>query len=309
MRIHMIVNPHAGSANQLSQLLQAVKLRSDVTVYEIGPSDEIADVVDTALQAGAELLLAGGGDGTVHNVLNALAPAFDQVKLGIIPLGTGNDLARTLSLALDPMAAFASLEQSQERVLDVIEMAYGEHVKYGLNMAVGGFTGQMNEVLNEELKASWGPLAYLIGAVQVLPELIHYDTDVCWDDGTTDTLPLLNLVIANGRTAGGGWAVAPMANPEDGVLDVIGVCYTSFMNLAEMTAQFIAGTYLANEHVLYRRAQQVTVTSTPGMWFNLDGELLTNEPVKLTIRPRTLRIVVGCDYAPDGITGLSTDSI
>jgi diacylglycerol kinase (ATP) len=74
------------------------------------------------------------------------------------------------------------------------------------------------------------------------------------------------------------------------------------MNLAEMTAQFIAGTYLANEHVRYRRAQQVTVTATPGMWFNLDGELLTNEPVKLAIRPRTLRIVVGRDYAPDGIT-------
>jgi len=300
MRIHLIVNPHAGSADQLTPLLQAVQLRSDITVHEIGPSVDIADLVDAALQGGAELLLAGGGDGTVHSVLNALAPAFEQVKLGIIPLGTGNDLARTLSLALDPVAAFACLEQSPERVLDVIEMVYGENVKYGLNMAMGGFTGQMNEVLNEALKASWGPLAYLVGAVQVLPELTHYHTDVRWDDGTTDTLSLLNLAIANGRTAGGGWAVAPMANPEDGVLDVIGVRYASFMDLAQLTAQFIAGTYLTNEHVFYRKAQQVAVASTPGMWFNLDGELLTNEPVTLTVRPHTLRVVVGCDYASDG---------
>ena len=167
-------------------------------------------------------------------------------------------------------------------------------------MAMGGFTGQMNEVLNEELKASWGPLAYLIGAVQVLPELTHYDTTVRWDDGTTDTLPLLNLAIANGRTAGGGWPVAPMANPEDGLLDVVGVRYASFIDLAEMSAQFMVGTYLANEHVFHRRAQQVAVTARPGMWFNLDGELLTKEPVTLTVRPRTLRVVVGFDYTPEG---------
>jgi diacylglycerol kinase (ATP) len=299
MRIHLIVNPHAGSADQLSQLLQAVQSRSDITVHEVGPREDIAALVDTALQGGAELLLAGGGDGTVSGILNALAPAFDQVKLGIIPLGTGNDLARTLSLALDPVAAFACLEEGGERLLDVIEMAYGEQVQYGLNMAMGGFTGQMNEVLNAELKTSWGPLAYLIGAIQVLPELTHYATEVSWDDSTTETLSLLNLAIANGRTAGGGWAVAPMANPEDGVLDVIGVRYTSIINLAELTAQFVSGTYLTNEHVFHRQAQKVTVTSSPGMWFNLDGELLTNEPVTLTVKPRTLRVVVGRDYASE----------
>lgn len=300
MRMHLIVNPHAGSVNQLNHLLQAVQWRSDITVHEIGSSGDIAVLVDTALQAGAEVVLAGGGDGTINSVLNALAPAFDQVKLGIIPLGTGNDIARTLSLPLDPVAAFACLEQGQERLLDVIEMTYEEHVIYGLNMAMGGFTGQMNEVLNEEIKASWGPLAYLIGAVQVLPELTDYDTAVRWDDGTTDTLSLLNLAVANGRTAGGGWPVAPMANPEDGLLDVIGVRYASFIDLAEMSAQFMVGTYLANEHVFHRRAQQVAVTSRPGMWFNLDGELLTNEPVTLTVRPRALRVVVGFDYTPEG---------
>jgi diacylglycerol kinase (ATP) len=304
MRIHFIVNPHAGSVDQLNDLQQAVQSRSDIIVHELGPSSDIATLVDTALQAGAEMVLAGGGDGTINAVLNALAPAFDQVKLGIIPLGTGNDLARTLSLGPDPVAAFASLEEGQERVLDIIEMVYGERMLYGLNMAIGGFTGQMNEVLNEELKASWGPLAYLIGAVQILPELTHYDTEIHWDDGTTDTLTLLNLAIANGRTAGGGWSVAPMANPEDGLLDVIGVHYVSFMDLAEMTAQFVAGTYLANEHVFYRKVQQISVVSRPGMWFNLDGELLTNEPVKLAVKPHALRMLVGFDYVAEGAAAL-----
>jgi diacylglycerol kinase (ATP) len=91
-----------------------------------------------------------------------------------------------------------------------------------------------------------------------------------------------------------------MANPEDGLLDVIGVRYASFIDLAEMSAQFMVGTYLANEHVFHRRAQQVAVISRPGMWFNLDGELLTNEPVALSVKPRTLRVVVGFDYTPEG---------
>jgi diacylglycerol kinase family enzyme len=78
--MHLIVNPYAGSADPLSQLLQAVQSRSDITVHEIGPREDIAALVDAALQAGAELLLAGGGDGTVSGILNVLAPAFDQVK-------------------------------------------------------------------------------------------------------------------------------------------------------------------------------------------------------------------------------------
>jgi diacylglycerol kinase (ATP) len=170
---------------------------------------------------------------------------------------------------------------------------------YGINVAAGGFSGQVGETLTEELKATWGPLAYLIGAAKVLPDLAGYETTIAWEDSPPERVQALNIVVANGRTAGGGIPVAPPANPEDGWLDVVVVRYGSAVELMGVAARLLAGNYLTSERVFHRQARRVRIASRPGMWFNVDGELLTNEPVTISVLPQALRVVVGPTYAPN----------
>ena len=92
-------------------------------------------------------------------------------------------------------------------------------------------------------------------------------------------------MVANGRTAAGGQPVAPRANPEDGLLDVVVVRAGSALDIARLGALVLAGDYVTDDAIVFRQVSRVRIDSTPGMWFNVDGELRTNEPVDLRGRP------------------------
>jgi diacylglycerol kinase (ATP) len=184
------------------------------------------------------------------------------------------------------------------RAIDLMKVESAGAMAYGINVAAGGFSGQVGEALTGALKETWGPLAYLIGAASVLPDLTGYETTIAWEDGPPERVEALNIVVANGRTVAGGFPVAPHANPEDGRLDVVVVRYGSAVELLGVAARLIAGNYLASARVFHRHVRRVRIASQPGMWFNIDGELLTNEPVTISVQPQALRVVVGPTYAP-----------
>ena len=92
--------------------------------------------------------------------------------------------------------------------------------------------------------------------------------------------------------------VAPRANPEDGLLDVVVILQGTGLDIARLAARVLAGDYLEDDYVIYDRVAGLTVTSRPGMWFNVDGELRTNEPVTFEVAPAALRVVVGPTYTP-----------
>jgi diacylglycerol kinase (ATP) len=278
MKIYIILNPNAGSAAQAEALREAIQADPALTLWE----------TERATQAG-----------TINEVINGLASNFSQARLGILPLGTGNDLARTLALPPDPQEALRLLKAGPTSTLDVMQVKTTGGVTYGINVAAGGFTGQMNELMTDELKASWGPLAYLRGAVSVLPNLTDYETFISWDDGTEGRIAAFNIIVANGRTAAGGFMVAPTANPEDGLLDVVIVQSGSLLDLAGVAARLLVGNYVDSDIVLHRQARQVRVAARPGMWFNIDGELLTKDPVTFTVLPQVLQVVVGTAYTPE----------
>jgi len=299
MDVCIILNPNAGSAAQAETLRDVIAADSTVTLWETTPENSARKLAASALQEGARLVVAAGGDGTINEVVNGLAGNFEQARLGVLPLGTGNDLARTLALPLDAQEAFRLLTSGSVRALDVMRVEAAGNTMYGLNVAAGGFTGQMNELMTDDLKATWGPLAYLRGAVSVLPNLTDYETFITWDDEAEGRIAALNIIVANGRTAAGGFMVAPTANPEDGLLDVVIVQSGSLVDLAGVTARLLVGNYVDSDLVLHRRVRRVRVAARPGMWFNVDGELFTKDPVRFTVLPRALQVVVGKDYTPE----------
>lgn len=303
MRTFVLFNPKAGSAEMASAVRERLEGRPGVAVCQPANPHDVTGCVTEAVRGGYDTLVAAGGDGTVHAVVNALAPDFGRCRLAVLPLGTGNDLCRTLAVPEDALEALAVLDAGRERRLDLMRVETGGRSWYAVNTASGGFSGQLHEALSAELKATWGPLAYLLGAVSVLPDLTGYHTTLALDDGPAERVEALNIIVANGRFAAGGWRVASRANPEDGLLDVVVVRNGPLLDLTAVAARLLAGDYLDSDAVSHARARRVRIASRPGMWFSIDGELATHEPVTFTAVPGALRVLVGPDYQAEPTAG------
>lgn len=293
----MIVNENAGSADHAAALQRAADGRSNLSYRVSRRKGDAAEMAVRAAKDGFDVVGAAGGDGTINEVVNGLMRVEERPALGVVPLGTGNDFARMLTVPPDdPIGALELLGSGEQRPMDVILMRTPSRTVYGVNAAAGGFSGRVSEALTPELKADFGSMAYLLGAATVLSDLQNYDTFLTMDAGPPKQVWALNIVVANGRTLGGGKRIASLANPEDGLLDVIVIRAGSIKEMADAATRVVAGKLYASPLVDSYRVRRLALESEPGMWFNLDGEVVTNEPVEFEVLPGALRVVVGPRY-------------
>ena len=157
-----------------------------------------------AARDGVELVVAAGGDGTVNSVVDALMSSDRRPALGILPLGTGNDLARMLGLPLAPDAALDTLRTADVVAIDAVESTSSTETRWFANMLTGGNTGRYLRRMSDEVKRQWGPFCYLRGVVDVVRDLQVYQIRVTCDHGPPETFEALNVFVANGRNSGGG---------------------------------------------------------------------------------------------------------
>ena len=286
----VILNPRAGSVRERARIVKRIQHLPDVEVRLTTRKGDAARFARTALRRGCEMIVAAGGDGTLNEVVNGIG-VNGRVRLGLIPLGTGNDFARTLGLSTDLDEAIALLAAGHTRAIDLVRVT-SDRVRYFVNVSAGGFSGLVNEKLTPKMKQTWGPLAYLRSAVAALPQLRAYRAKVSLGKGKRISLSLYNVVIANGRYVAGGRLIAPKASITDGLLDIILIKERSAAELALLAAQVALGKHLSSDAIVFRRAAKVTVKSKPGMWFNVDGELVGNDPAKFEVLPRALQFVV-----------------
>ena len=210
--------------------------------------------------------------------------------MGLIPLGTGNDFARSIGVPTDLETAIDLIRAGTTRAVDLVRVTSDE-LRYFVNVSAGGFSGLVDEKLTPEMKKTWGPLAYLRGAAAAWSELRAYRTTLSFDEDESLMLELYNVVVANGRYVAGGTLIAPEAEIDDGLLDVVLIPKRPAPELAVAMAQIALGTHLSSKTIVFRRAAKLTVNSKPGMWFNVDGELVGNEPARFEIVPRALRFI------------------
>lgn len=297
MKTCMIVNPNAGSSEQFNALHDVLNAH-EVVCWETAEAGDGIRMARQALDEGFTRVVAGGGDGTVHEVVNGVVGHEGLEAFGVVPLGTGNDLARTLALPSDPVEALRTVLSGEVRHFDVIyvESPGLDAPRYAINAAAGGFSGEVDGQMNDGMKDRWGPMAYLFGALNALPDMTDYDTHIVYDNGPDEVIEAINIIVANGRTVAGGKQVAPLANPEDGLLDIVIVKAATMLQLTGVTRRLLAGSYLDSPHVLLRHAKRLHVASRPGMWFNVDGELLTDQSITFTVEEGRLPIVVGAEY-------------
>jgi diacylglycerol kinase (ATP) len=292
MKTSIIVNPNAGSAGEVERLRETLEKLPETTVRFTEKEGDARRMATVAVRSGAGLIVAAGGDGTLNEVLNGLAEDFGRARLGLLPLGTGNDFARSINIPTDLDAALAILREGRVQTVDVACATLAGTSRYFINMAAGGFSGVVSEKASDA-KERWGPLAYLRAALGTLPELQGFETRVLVNGVELLTLDTYNIVVSNGRFVAAGIPVAPQSKLDDGLLDLMLAPATTIPQLARLVPQVLLGRHTESDLLLFRKVTRVEIESDPPMSFNVDGELIGDSPARFEVLPRALGVVVG----------------
>ena len=242
-----------------------------------------ARLVQEALAAGYPTLIAGGGDGTLREVAEALALAGGQASLALLPLGTANDFCRAAGIPLLPAEALALLE-CEPRPIDLGEV----DGQLFLNMATGGFGSRVTANTSEELKKLLGGAAYFLTGLSRFAE-VHSAFGRFGGPGFAWEGDFLALGIGNGRQAGGGHVLCPQAQVDDGLLDVCIV--PASQDVVGTLGTLLSGGILGLEAVsVSARLPWLEVEAPEGLDINLDGEPLESRHLRFAARPGALRV-------------------
>jgi diacylglycerol kinase (ATP) len=296
----LICNPTSGGGaydpDEIREELEGMELD---WIETRGPED----AMEAAQDWKDGLLIVAGGDGTVNDVVNGLGKAGfpDGVTLGILPTGTGNDLAATLCIPEDTELAEDVIRQNRERKLDVARVrSEGVGERFFINVATGGLGAEISDANDEELKKRWGKLSYLRASLEVARNFDVRQLSL-YLDGEEWGVKAVNIAVGNCRYTGGGWPATPKANPEDGLLDVVVIETLGAVELFNLAPAVLAKySYLDKEGVFFVRAKEIRVeTKPPGLEFTADGEVIGNEPAQFSVLPQTLKVIVGPGYVPE----------
>ena len=286
----IILNANAGRGEMTAAVRQLAS-EADVELRQTQVEGDATRFARAAVEAGRTLLIVVGGDGTLSEAVNGLAPDFDALSLLMIPAGTANDFARTLQLPADPTAALAVLEHGREARIDLVEVTDDQGTYYMLNAATGGFSEQVHDHLTDQMKHNWGALAYLRAAAQAVqnPRLYYAKLNV---DGREMEASTYSIVIANGRFAGGGMPLAPKASPEDHRLDVLAVTSADLWSQIRAASRLVLGNEPEAPGALIERGREIRVQTVPKMMFSSDGEHFGRTPAVFRVLPGALRVLV-----------------
>lgn len=281
----VILNPAAGSVEAPGDVEAAIREVLPGATIAVGrEAGDLERLAARERSRGVHTLIAAGGDGSLNEVLNGALESDEPLTLGLLPLGTGNDFARTLELPTDLREALAVIRDGKAAPLDVIRVS-GAKQRFMINVSAGGFAGVVDEKLTPELKAAWGPLAYLRGMIESLDEMEHHSTTVAIDSAAPEKLWILNMVVANARYVARGIPIAPEADPADGLIDLVAILDARPAELALLAPLVISGTHLDHERIVHRRGRKIEIQAHPPMTFNADGEKFGDGDITFEVMP------------------------
>jgi diacylglycerol kinase (ATP) len=297
MDVALLVNPAArGGARTAVAETVAQRLRSSgirVAVVSGGSASDSSALLRTALDAGAGAVLVAGGDGTVNLAVQELAGT--GIPLGIIPVGTGNDLAAAIGIReLHADATVDAVLAGRTRAIDLarVTRADGSTRLFGTVLA-SGFDSNVNDRAN----AMRWPRGHVRYDIAVLVEFLRL-RDVPFrvtferEDGTAETIdePLVMVSVGNGRTYGGGIPICPEALLDDGLLDVTLVRPAGRLRLLRLLPRVYKGTHLTVPEVRTRRVRAVTLEAS-GLTAYADGDPLGALPLRVEALPSALTVL------------------
>lgn len=289
-RARLIYNPTAGRElveKQLPQLLlRFEKAGYETSCYATDQGWSAQKEAKLAAERGFDLVIAAGGDGTIHEVVNGLVEHSKPPKLAILPCGTTNDLARALRLPKNLKHASDVVAGGKTVAVDVGK--FGD--RYFINVAAAGKVTEVTYEAKRRMKTVMGPLAYYVKAIEKLGELHHaFPIKLKADENEFENEALL-VIIANSVSVGGFRQLAPAADMCDGLLDVLIVPKSNITDLLQLTALAMRGKHIESGQLIYFQTNRLDIDTSTPLKLNLDGELGGNFTGTVEILPRRLEI-------------------
>ncbi len=253
--------------------------------------DDLADIIRGAAKT-VDLVVLGGGDGT----LSSAAPALIEtgLPLGILPLGTANDLARTLGIPLDIAGAAQVIVDGKLRRIDLGEV----NGKPFFNVASMGLSVGMTRELTHDVKQRWGRLGYAVATFRALWHMRPFSAAIRSGD-EVHKVRTLQISIGNGRYYGGGMAVEEGAEIDDGLLNLYSMEFAHLWKLALVYPAFRKGRHGMWKEVRTMRCSEVEVRTGHPKKINTDGEISTETPAQFRVLRQAVSVFAPA-ADPDG---------
>ncbi len=329
--IKVILNPYAnrgGGARYRERILRAfAKVGAAVALVETAGQGHARELAQSAHEAGYDIIVAAGGDGTINEVVNGLslaagaaveeaAPNADGAHqssnatigtLALLPIGGGNDFAHVLGYPRDVVAVARLIVAGNTRLIDLAQLTFwqrGERVdRYYINSLGIGLEAHVGA---ESDRITWlrGPLRYVLAALRGLqrytPIQIAITGQTPQDAAFQFTGEALMVTVGNSPRTGGGFYLTPDAQVDDGWLDVLIARGMSPWRALQLMPSTRVGSHVDHPSVIMMRSCQLAITCPSGCGIHTDGEVLADAADRLAISvlPRRLAVI-----APSGIMG------
>jgi len=302
-RVKIILNPMAdmGNAWRVARDLRSI-------TEEHGGADWSGTVypghaIELTKQAGGQgydMVIAMGGDGTVHEVVNGLMqiPEDKRPLLGVVPVGSGNDFAHGINASTNPMEALARALHGEASTVDLGLMTDGHGRREFFDNTLGIGFGAIVTIRSHRLPLLRGFLMYLTAVIQTIlldhnPIQMQIETDdEKWEES------IIYLVLCNGPREGGGFLIAPDARIDDGVLDFAMIQNVSRPMMFRIVPEVMKGTHGRFKQVRLGKCKKFTLSANRPLYIHADGEIFTGpgtdlRNVSFEILPDALRLVRG----------------
>lgn len=285
-RALLLINRHSRRGQEgLPKAIECLRSRGFELIEESSAKPDSLPNLIRQYREQVDLVIIGGGDGTINAAADGLIDT--QLPLGVLPLGTANDLARTLKLPNTLEAACEVIAAGQLQAID-LGWVNGKHF---FNVASLGLSVRITERLNREAKRRWGVLAYAMTAAQVMFQSRPFFADV-WVDGAHQRVRTVQIAVGNGRHYGGGLTVAEDAAIDDQRLDVYSLEVDHWWQMLALLPGMRSGTHASWSFVHALRGQEVEVRTRRSYAINTDGELTTFTPARFRVVPAAIRVFV-----------------
>ena len=287
MKTKIILNPYADRwgakkcVASVEEACRAAGLDFDLTL--IPKPRQGTQMAIEAVDAGYEMVIAAGGDGTVNEVVNGLIAAAGDgptIPFGVLPIGTGNDFNDMAKLPRNITEAVEIFMVGHTRQIDAGRVRFDAKTHFFDNNCAAAMEPLVT-IENEKLIKLSGNIRYIVALVKALAKLKAWQMKITWDGGGYEG-PIYLLSVCNSPRTGGLFPMAPSASLSDGLFDFVMAPEISKLTVLAVLARLFRGTHIDHKDVTYGRTTHISIISEPGSPIHADGEVLTEAASEIT---------------------------
>lgn len=282
----LLVNRHSRRGQEtLDQVINELQMLGFELFEESSAKPQQLPNIIRSYRDRVDIVIIGGGDGTLNAAIEGLLDT--QLPLGILPLGTANDLARTLSIPQSIPQACQVIATGDKQRIDLGQVNH----KYFFNVASLGLSVQITKQLDKKFKRTWGVLAYAMTALKVIWKARPFSAEIRLQ-GESFHVKTVQIAVGNGRYYGGGMAVAEDATIDDQRLDLYSLECQHWWQILLWLPAMKLGTHSGWDGVRTLQGKEFEIHTRRHLPINADGEIVTQTPAKFSLVPKALTVIV-----------------